>query len=93
MEDPIPTLCASGNFTSFFKLLPGSTSDITAVADAVCSLNLTAVGKEFSDLIKLDEINSQVGEHNNSLDLFLSSFFLRCSPQKKIKFLHPTPHK
>ncbi|PIK48475.1 hypothetical protein BSL78_14669 [Apostichopus japonicus] len=56
MPNPIATLCASGNFTSFFEPPPDSSSDIQAVAYAVCSVNITAVDKELFDIFNLNEI-------------------------------------
>lgn len=60
MPNPIATLCASGNFTSFFELPPDSTSDIQAVSNAVCSVNITAVDNELVDIFNLDEILIEV---------------------------------
>ncbi|PIK35855.1 hypothetical protein BSL78_27317 [Apostichopus japonicus] len=59
-ENPIANACASGDFEGFFQLSPDSTSNITAVAAALCSVNLTAVDKELNELFMLNDTFTQL---------------------------------
>ncbi|XP_030838892.1 uncharacterized protein LOC100890089 isoform X12 [Strongylocentrotus purpuratus] len=60
MSNPFVTLCATGQFSSFFYSPLNPEFDISSLEQAVCKIDFEQLVMEFKDLVSFDEILEQI---------------------------------
>ncbi|XP_071807326.1 uncharacterized protein [Asterias amurensis] len=71
--DPFEYFCSTNQFEAFFKLPAGSQSNLTAVQEAVCSLNFNLIQLELSQFYNVSQIQLEIDgiiRHDPSLEPF-----------------------
>ncbi|XP_038057091.1 uncharacterized protein LOC119728778 isoform X2 [Patiria miniata] len=57
--NPLAVLCTAGNFSSYFVLPANSNTDLAALENAVCSVDLLKVQMEFLQVVPIDTFMNQ----------------------------------